>query len=54
MYNNFNQDMAMAIGDEFDADNINAYQIIEFAEMCNISRSFVSDRLQIMANKMQY
>lgn len=52
MYGNFNQEMAMAIGDEFDADNINAYQIIEFAEMCNISRAFVGERLQIMANKI--
>lgn len=52
MYDNFNQEMAMAIGDEFDADNIKAYQIIEFAEMCNISRGFVGDRLHIMANKI--
>lgn len=52
MYDNFNQELAMSIGDEFDADNINTYQIIEFAEMCNISRSFIADRLQIMANKI--
>lgn len=52
MYDHFNQEIAMAIGDEFDADNINAYQIIEFAEMCNVPRSFISNRLQIMANKI--
>lgn len=52
MYDNFNQEMAMSIGDEFDADNINAYQIIEFAEICNISRSFVSERLQTIANRI--
>ena len=52
MYDNFNQELAMSIGDEFDADNINTYQIVEFAEMCNISRSFIADRLQMMANKI--
>jgi len=52
MYDNFNQEMAMAIGNEFDADNINAYQIIEFAETCNTPRSFIGDRLRIMSNKI--
>lgn len=54
MYDNFNQEMAMAIGNEFEPDNINAYQIIEFAEMCNLSRVFISEHLQKMANKILF
>ncbi|HSX19726.1 MAG TPA: HipA domain-containing protein [Gammaproteobacteria bacterium] len=50
MYANFNSEMAMGFGDTFDSDSINAYQIIEFADACRLSKSFVASRLQMLAN----
>lgn len=37
MYPEFEQELAMALGDEFDPNAINAYQLMEFADDCNIN-----------------
>lgn len=52
MYPEVDQDFAMAIGDEFASDQINAYQLADFAESCQLSRSYVASRLKLMINKM--
>ncbi|MEZ8692031.1 HipA domain-containing protein [Vibrio splendidus] len=50
MYPEFEQDLAMAIGDEFDSDSINAYQLIEFADDCDISPKLLQQSLTKVAN----
>lgn len=52
MYPNFEQEMAMALGDEFDGNNVNAYQLADFADTCLLPRSFVAKRLKLMANRL--
>jgi serine/threonine-protein kinase HipA len=52
MYPDFEQEMAMALGDEFDSNNINAYQLADFAETCQLSRAIVAKRLKLIANKL--
>ncbi|MFA0238248.1 MULTISPECIES: HipA domain-containing protein [Vibrio] len=50
MYPEFEQDLAMAIGDEFDSDSINAYQLVEFADDCGISPKLLQQSLVKIAN----
>ncbi|MBL4831288.1 MAG: HipA domain-containing protein [Aliivibrio sp.] len=50
MYPEFEQDLAMAIGDEFDSDSINAYQLVEFADDCDISPKLLQQNLKKIAN----
>ncbi len=50
MYENFNSEMAMGFGEDFDSDSINSYQIIAFAENCGLPKSFVGTRLKGLAN----
>nr|WP_269809111.1 HipA domain-containing protein [Enterovibrio nigricans] len=50
MYPEFEQDLAMAIGDEFDSDSINAYQLIEFADDCDISPKLLQQSMIKIAN----
>ncbi|MEZ9702841.1 HipA domain-containing protein [Vibrio breoganii] len=38
MYPEFEQDLAMAFGDEFNPAEVNAYQLLEFAEECGIAK----------------
>ncbi len=45
-YPDFEHNMAMGLGDEFDGETINAYQLADFADSCQLSRSFVTKRLQ--------
>lgn len=52
MYPEFEQGMAMGFGDEFDATHINAYQLADFADTCQLPRSIVSRRLTFIANKL--
>ncbi len=52
MYPDFDQDMAMALGDSFDSD-IRAYQLADFAESCNLSRILVSERLKFLISKLK-
>jgi len=52
MYPQFKQTLAMAIGDEFDPNNINAYQLADFAETCGIDKKLLSRILQTLAGKV--
>jgi serine/threonine-protein kinase HipA len=52
MYPEFEQEMAMAFGDEFNGDEITAYHLADFAECCQINRMLVARRLKTLANKL--
>ncbi len=54
MYPDFEQEMAMAFGDEFSGDSIHAYQLADFADSCNIPRALVARRLKFLIKKMNY
>lgn len=54
MYPDFEQEMAMAFGDEFDGNMINAYQLADFADSCHISRTLVVKRLKSLIKKLNY
>ncbi|WP_232220709.1 HipA domain-containing protein [Legionella tunisiensis] len=52
MYPEFEHALAMALGDEFDGDNINAYQLADFADICQLARSLVAKRLKYIIGKL--
>jgi serine/threonine-protein kinase HipA len=52
MYPDFEQEMAMAFGDEFDGNVINAYQLADFADSCQLSRTLVTVRLKSLIKKL--
>ncbi|KTD11060.1 HipA protein, DNA binding regulator [Legionella gratiana] len=52
MYSEFEHDLAMALGDEFEGDNINAYQLADFADTCKLPRSLVAKRLMLLIDKL--
>ncbi|MBB71185.1 MAG: HipA protein [Legionellales bacterium] len=52
MYPDFEQDMAMALGDEFDGNSVNAYQLADFADTCQLPRSLVANRLNDLSLKL--
>ena len=39
------QELSMALGDEFDATSIHAYQLADFADSCDISRASLAKML---------
>lgn len=53
MYPDFEQEMAMAMGDSFDANIINAYQLADFADSCSLPRLLVSRRLKTIIVKLE-
>lgn len=52
MYPHFEHDMAMALGDEFDGETVNAYQLADFADTCQLSRALLSKRLQTLSERL--
>lgn len=52
MYPDFEHEMAMALGDEFDSNAIHAYQLADFADSCKLSRLLVTKRLRYLAEKI--
>jgi len=52
MYAGFDQELAMAVGDEFDADNVHAYQLADFADTCGLPRTLVAKRLSHLIRKL--
>jgi len=52
LYHDIEHDFAMALGDEFNSDFVNAYQLANFAESCQLSRSYVAKRLKHLIDKM--
>lgn len=53
MYSEFDQDLAMAFGDEFDSNNIHAYQLADFADSCLLPRPLVKKQLTILISKIK-
>ncbi len=52
MFPQFKHTIAMAMGDEFEPDNINAYQLADFAETCEVNKKLLSRQLSLLANKV--
>lgn len=52
MYPEFEHNLAMALGDEFEEDNINAYQLADFSDTCQLPRSLVAKRLKYLVGKL--
>lgn len=53
MYPEFEHELAMALGDEFDENNINAYQLADFADTCGLPRTLVAKRLKYIIGKLK-
>ncbi|TAL62382.1 MAG: type II toxin-antitoxin system HipA family toxin, partial [Legionella sp.] len=53
MYPQVEHELAMALGDEFDATSTHAYELADFADSCLLARSFVQQRLKLMIRKVQ-
>ncbi len=49
----FEHDMAMGLGDEFDGDMVHAYQLADFSDSCGLPRSMVANRLKVLAELLQ-
>lgn len=52
MYPEFEHNLAMALGDEFEDDNVNAYQLADFADTCKLPRLLVAKRLKLLIDKL--
>ncbi|MBU0654340.1 MAG: HipA domain-containing protein [Gammaproteobacteria bacterium] len=52
MYPAFDQEMAMALGDEFDSYTVNAYQLADFADSCRLPRKLVTNRLRVIGKAL--
>jgi serine/threonine-protein kinase HipA len=52
MYPEFKHELAMALGDEFNEDNISAYQLADFADACGLSKTLVAKRLKYLIEKL--
>ena len=51
VYPEFDQAMAMALGDEFDSQTVNAYQLADFADSCHVPRRLLVQRLMFISKK---
>lgn len=52
MYPQFDNELAMAIGDDFDGDTIKAYQLADFADSCQLPRPYLVRQLKKMASTL--
>ena len=52
LFPQFKHVLAMAMGDEFEPSDINAYQLADFAETCNLDKKLLSRLLTELANKV--
>ncbi|AIG00612.1 HipA domain protein [Alteromonas australica] len=52
MFPQFKHVLAMAMGNEFDPENINAYQLADFAETCGVNKKLLSRQLSDLADKV--
>lgn len=53
MYPDFELEFAMGLGDEFDSNTVNAYQLADFADACQLARPLLTKRLKYMVKKLQ-
>jgi len=54
MYPEFEHELAMGLGDEFDGNSINAYQLADFADSCQLSRLLIANRLKFLVKKLTH
>ncbi|MFI4956089.1 MAG: HipA domain-containing protein [Gammaproteobacteria bacterium] len=52
MYPEFSQEWAMALGDEFDAKSVGAFQLADFADSCELPRSAVARILMQLCERV--
>jgi len=52
MFDQFKHTLAMAMGDEFEPDTINTYQLADFADSCQLDRELVSRMLIKLVTKV--
>ena len=52
MYPAFEHDLAMALGNEFDGNNIHGYQLADFSDSCHLPRLLITNRLQYLCKKL--
>ncbi len=52
MFAQFKHVLAMAMGDEFEPEDIHAYQFADFAETCNINKKLLSSLLITLSEKL--
>lgn len=52
MYPQFDNELAMALGDDFDGDTITAYQLADFTDSCQLSRLFFVRQLKKMISAL--
>lgn len=52
MYPDFEHEMAMGLGDEFDGKTVHAYQLADFADSCQLSRTLLTKRLKYLIKKL--
>lgn len=52
IYPEFSQELAMALGDEFEIASIGAYQLADFADSCDLSRAIVAATLHSLCDKI--
>lgn len=52
MYPQFDNELAMALGDDFDGETIMAYQLADFADSCQLSRPYLVRQLNNMASTL--
>lgn len=50
MYSQFNHELAMALGDDFEGKKITAFQLADFADACQISRLYLVRQLNNMTD----
>ncbi len=53
MHTEFDQTMAMALGDEFESKTVTAYELADFADACGLSRRSVVTQLKMLVTKAQ-
>lgn len=52
MYPQFDNELSMALGDDFNGDTIKAYQLADFADSCQLSRPYLVRQLKNMASSL--
>lgn len=52
LYPGYSQELAMALGDEFDSGYLTAYQLADFADSCSLSRSLVASMLKRLCSRV--
>lgn len=52
MYPDYEQHLAMALGDEFDGHTVKAYQLADFADSCQIPRKLLERELKTLVQKV--